>query len=88
MCVEKEPLDCHRTLLVSLALDEKGVEVAHVHADGHLEPQDGAMDRLLRLRGLSGEDFFRSREDRIAEAVARQSRLVAYTPGQPAARAE
>lgn len=88
MCAEKEPLDCHRTLLVSLALDEKGVEVAHVHADGHLEPHDGAMDRLLKLRGLSGEDLYRNREDRIAEAVAQQSRLVAYTRGQPAARAE
>ena len=88
MCVEKEPLDCHRTLMVSLALDEKGVGVAHIHADGHLEPHGGAMDRLLKLRKLSGEDLFRTREDRIAEAVAKQSRMVAHTRVQPAARAE
>ena len=79
MCVEKEPLDCHRTLLVSLALDERGVEVAHIHADGHVEPHGGAMDRLLKLRKLSAEDFFRTRKDRIAEAVAEQSRKVAHT---------
>ena len=85
MCVEKEPLDCHRTLLVSLALAEKGIKVAHVHADGHLEPQDRAMDRLLELRGLSGEDFFRDRKDRIAEAIAKQSRIVAHTRVQTAA---
>ena len=88
MCAEKEPLDCHRTLLVAVALDERGVGVAHVHADGHLEPHAGAMDRLVKLRGLSGEDFFRNREGRIAEAVAQQSRMIAYTRGQPAARAE
>ena len=88
MCVEKEPLDCHRTLMVSLALEEKGVEVAHIHADGHLEPHDGAMDRLLKLPELSAEDFFRTREDRIAEAVAEQSRRVAHTRVQPTARAE
>ena len=88
MCVEKEPLDCHRTLMVSLALDEKGVEVAHIHADGRLEPHGEAMDRLLELRKLTGEDVFRTREDRIAEAVAQQSRIVAYRRGQPAASAE
>ncbi len=88
MCVEKEPLDCHRTLMVSPALDEQGVEVAHIHAEGHLESHDGAMDRLLKLRKLSGADFFRTREDRIAEAVAQQSRMVAHTRDQPAARAE
>lgn len=88
MCVEKEPLECHRTLMVSLALDEKGVGVAHIHADGRLEPHGEAMDRLLELRKLSGEDFFRTREDRIAEAVAQQSRIVAYTRGQPAASSE
>lgn len=88
MCVEKEPLDCHRTLMVSLALDEKGVEVAHIHANGHLEPHDGAMDRLLKLRKLSADDFFRTREERIAEAIAEQSRMVAHTRVQPAVRAE
>ena len=88
MCVEKEPLDCHRTLMVSLALDEKGVEVAHIHADGNVEPHDGAMDRLLKLRKLSAGDFFRTREDRIAEAVAEQSQMVAHTRVQPVPRVE
>ena len=88
MCVEKEPLDCHRTLMVSLALDEKGIRIAHIHSDGRLEQHSEAMDRLLELRKLSGEDFFRTREDRIAEAVAQQSRRIANTRVQPAAHAE
>ena len=37
MCAEKEPLDCHRTLLVARALVERGVAVEHILADGGLE---------------------------------------------------
>jgi uncharacterized protein (DUF488 family) len=30
MCAEREPLECHRALLVARALDEQGVGVAHI----------------------------------------------------------
>ena len=77
MCAEKEPLDCHRTLLVGQALHERGTEVAHIHADGRLEPHSGAMDRLLARIGLDpGDDLFRRHEPRdalIAEAIARKT---------------
>ena len=69
MCAEKEPLDCHRTLLVSRALDERGVEVQHIHADGTLEPHDRAMLRFLERMGLEDADLFETRQARIARAV-------------------
>jgi uncharacterized protein (DUF488 family) len=78
MCAEKEPLDCHRTLLVARALNERGVEVAHILGDGRLEAHRDAMERLLTVTGLLREDLFRSREDLIAEALARQEEKVAY----------
>lgn len=34
MCAEREPLRCHRTLLVGRALDERGIDVAHILPDG------------------------------------------------------
>ncbi|WP_442953568.1 DUF488 family protein [Paracoccus sp. (in: a-proteobacteria)] len=37
MCAEKEPLDCHRTILVSQELLKAGCEVQHIHQDGSLE---------------------------------------------------
>src|SRR6185503_20999401 len=37
MCAEKEPLECHRTLLVTRALEREGEVVSHIHADGRLE---------------------------------------------------
>jgi uncharacterized protein (DUF488 family) len=78
MCAEKEPLECHRTLLVARTLDEQGVDVMHILGDGRLESQRAAMERLLDVTGLPREDLFRSRQDLIAEALARQEVKVAY----------
>ena len=86
MCAEKEPLDCHRTLLVSRALHEQGVDVAHIHAGGRLEPHGEAIDRLLDMLKMPREDLYRTREELIATAVALQSERVAYVGGEPPAR--
>jgi len=71
LCAEREPLACHRTLLVSRALEARGVQVNHIHADGRLEPHEDAMTRLLGMVGLAEPDMFRTREERIEEARAR-----------------
>ena len=82
MCAEREPLDCHRTLLVARALDLRGLEILHIHADGRLERHADAMDRLVEKFDLHAEgDLFRgpsSRAELVAEAMARQARRVAY----------
>jgi uncharacterized protein (DUF488 family) len=78
MCTEKEPLECHRTLLVARELDAEGVPVAHIHANGSTETHAEAMDRLLKTVNSSNEDMFHSRADRIARALARQEEHVAY----------
>lgn len=78
MCAEKEPLDCHRTLLVSRALEMAGVHVDHIRADGSLESHHETMRRLLDATGLSAGDMFRSEDEQIAEACARQEKKIAY----------
>ncbi len=78
LCAEKEPLDCHRTLLVARELASRGVSVAHIHADGQLETQAEAMMRLLSMLGMPEEDLFQTREQRIEEACARQETRIAY----------
>ncbi len=78
MCAEKEPLECHRTLLVSRALEREGVSVAHIHADGHVESHSDAMVRLLGLVGLPATDLFNSQDELIEEACAKQEERVAY----------
>jgi uncharacterized protein (DUF488 family) len=78
MCAEKEPLECHRTLLISRALEKRGVSVAHVLADGSLEPQAMTMSRLLDLVGLPQQDMFRSRQELVDAACNLKERKVAY----------
>ena len=80
MCAEKEPLHCHRTLLVSQALDADGVEVSHIHADGRLESHAGAMDRLLAAVQLpaEGDLLEQSRADLVATAIRWQAARVGY----------
>lgn len=85
MCAEKEPLECHRTLLVSRALVERGVEVFHILADGSLESHEQSLERLLDLTGLPHADLFRTHEELIAEALAIQEKKVAYVDKRPAA---
>ena len=87
MCAEKEPLDCHRTLLVARALDEQGVGVAHILGDGRVEAHRDAMERLLDVTGLPREDLFRSREELISQALARQEEKVAYVDEKLSAEA-
>jgi len=38
MCSEREPLDCHRCLLVSRALARRGFTIGHILGDGSVEP--------------------------------------------------
>ena len=74
MCAEKEPLQCHRTLLVAQALQVRGIAVKHILADGGLETHDTAMNRLLALHGyLQQENLFEERNERIERAIARQT---------------
>lgn len=79
MCAEKEPLECHRTLLVSRALEAQGVSVSHILADGRLESHSAAMERLLGVVGLSKTDLFRSKDELIDAACAIQEERIAYT---------
>lgn len=87
MCAEKEPLECHRTLLLAHTLDKLGVVVEHILADGRLESHEAAMERLLDVVGLPHQNLFRSRDDLIAEALVRQEERVAYVDKKLAADA-
>lgn len=78
MCAEKEPLECHRTLLVTKALAARGQKVLHIHADGRLETHEAAMERLLTLTGVPAEDMFLTRDELLSKALARQEGQVAY----------
>lgn len=69
MCAEREPLDCHRTLLVARRLAERGLPIRHILADGTIEEHAATEDRLLAATGQAGADLFAvDRPQRLAEA--------------------
>ncbi len=74
MCSEREPLECHRGLLISQALMTRGVEVQHIMADGRVKSHDATVSELLPANG----NFFIDRDTQIAEALARQSMKFGY----------
>ncbi len=78
MCAEKEPLECHRALLVARALVERGVAVEHILADGSLESHESALTRLLDVLGLPQQDLFRGKQQLIEEGMARQEERIAF----------
>lgn len=78
MCAEKDPLDCHRALLVGRALFDKGVPVNHIHANATLESHEQLESRLLALCKLPEGDMFKARELFVAEAYFIQGQRVAY----------
>lgn len=78
MCAEKDPLDCHRTLLVSRALVDRGQPVTHIRADGTQESHESAMRRLMALVKVPESDMFRSHEELVDEACRRQEQRIAY----------
>ena len=75
MCAEKEPLDCHRTLLVARHLMRRGTPVRHILADGTTETGDETERRLLARVGPGPEDLFAaslSERERIEQAYRRR----------------
>jgi len=78
LCAEKDPLQCHRTILVSRHLAEQGVEVHHILADGDVETHPQAVLRLKRQLGIPELDLFRSAAELDEEAYERQGERIAY----------
>ncbi len=84
MCAEREPLDCHRCVLVARQLASRGLAVGHILHDGTIEPHAAAEQRLLALDGeggdvgATGDLFVTGQNERLAAAYRRRARAVAY----------
>ena len=79
MCAEKDPIDCHRTILVSRRLSEEGLKVNHILADGSVESQGDIEQRLISIFKMDGGDLFLSDEEIREQAYRKQGDVIAYT---------
>jgi uncharacterized protein (DUF488 family) len=79
MCAEKEPLDCHRTVLVSRRLAERGAAIEHLLADGKHKLHAVLEEELLEAGEGGAPDLFTSAEDRsqrLARAYQKRERAM------------
>jgi uncharacterized protein (DUF488 family) len=52
MCAEKDPISCHRTILICKHLRQLDIKIDHIIDDKTLESQGQLEDRLLDLHGF------------------------------------
>jgi len=78
MCAEREPLDCHRCLLVARSLAQRGLAVGHILHDGAIEPHAATERRLLALDRETCDLFATGQKERLAAAYRRRARAVAF----------
>lgn len=79
MCAEKDPLTCHRAILVCRHLAAQGISAQHILEDGRIEGHDEALSRLLAELGFTEADLFRGRDVMILHAYEQRGKQIAYT---------
>jgi uncharacterized protein (DUF488 family) len=91
MCAEKDPIGCHRTILISRHLHEMGIDVRHILENGSLEDHETLLVRLLALHGMQENNLFHSKDELTAMAYEMQAKQIEYSASeaaQPAYSAE
>jgi uncharacterized protein (DUF488 family) len=83
MCSEKEPLDCHRAVLVCRHLRFHGLQISHIHADGRLESHRELERRLMTLMGMSPRqgELFAGEQQLIEQAYEAKGGEIAWRVG-------
>jgi uncharacterized protein (DUF488 family) len=78
LCAEKEPLHCHRSILVARKLEESGTLVRHILEDGSVEEHAETIARLRLELDLASGNLFLSEAEVLAQAYAEQGQKIAY----------
>jgi uncharacterized protein (DUF488 family) len=79
MCAEKDPIMCHRTILVCRHLRGDDLGMQHILEDGSIENNTDSEKRLMRLLKVPQATLFDSPEELIAKAYDIQGQKIAHT---------
>lgn len=77
MCAERDPLTCHRTILVCRELRDPDLNIEHILPDGGIETNGAAERRLMSMMDIR-PDLLVSELDCIEQAYEKQARNIAY----------
>ena len=88
MCAEKDPITCHRTILICRNLASDKITIKHILSNGSVEDHNESEQRLLKLFKLNHPDMFRSEQQRLDDAYKRQSERIAYEVAEQSSQYE
>jgi uncharacterized protein (DUF488 family) len=76
LCAEKDPISCHRTILVGRELARLGLDIKHILVDGRLETHEDAQKRMMLEEGfVPGQlDIFGGCDDSSSLVLAYEKR--------------
>lgn len=80
MCAERDPIDCHRAILVCRHLRKEDIVIRHIREDGRLETHEALEERLAESLKIEPDlfDGGRDPEDLIERAYDAQGEKIAY----------
>jgi uncharacterized protein (DUF488 family) len=78
LCAEKDPINCHRNILVCRNIKSENLDIIHILSNGELENNNVTEIRLLKLHNLFEDDMFSTFEDRLNLAYTQQGYNIAY----------
>ena len=77
MCAEKDPITCHRMILVCREMRSITDQINHILADGEIESNPEAENRLMNMLRIV-PDMFKNKSECIEEAYDKQGQRIAY----------
>lgn len=80
MCAEKDPANCHRTILVTNSFRNFYPEtsIQHIHSLNKIEPQEKLDRRIMAMYDLEQEHFFKNFDERLLQAYSLRAKEIAF----------
>jgi uncharacterized protein (DUF488 family) len=80
MCAEKDPIECHRFILVCRNLKNSGFRIKHILSDGSIEDNSDTERRLVKVLKIEPNLFdpIKNQAELIDQAYKQQANKILY----------
>jgi uncharacterized protein (DUF488 family) len=78
MCAEKDPITCHRMILICRQIKTEDIKIYHILENGEIETNDDAQKRLMKAMKIPEATLFDKPEALISQAYDIQSEKIAF----------
>jgi uncharacterized protein (DUF488 family) len=79
MCAERDPINCHRMILICRNLKDSPINIYHILDNDKVETQFEIEKRLLKLFKFDQTELFRTEQEQLDQAYDNQSERIAFT---------